>query len=63
MQLILNFCCLCMLCNEVLNILKLTLITAFKPRRIMKQEFRVALEGKRTIDVMNTTLDKVRMST
>jgi len=60
MELILDFCCLCMLCNEVLNILKLPLISTFKPRRIMKQEFRIAFEGKRTIDVMNTTLDKVR---
>jgi len=51
-----------MLCNEVLNILKLALISTFKPGRVMKYEFRVAPKGKGTIDVMNTTLDEIRKS-
>jgi len=52
-----------MLSDEVLNIFKLMLISTFKPRRVMKYEFRVAPENEGTVDVMNTTLDEIRKST
>ena len=48
------------LCDEVLHRVKLILAASFKTRRVMKHEFLVAFEHHFVIDIMDSTLKKVR---
>ena len=42
--------------NEILYFLQLTLISSFKPWRVMEYELWVALKEEWAIDIMDTTL-------
>ena len=42
--------------NEGLDLLELCFVSGLKPRRVMKDEFRVGGKGERTIDIVNSTL-------
>lgn len=52
--------CMCTFCNEVLYLLILVLVASLETRRVMEDKFLVALKDHLIIDIMDSTLWKVR---
>ena len=56
MKLVIYFGCSCAFSNKGLDVLQLTLVSRLKPRRIVKNELRVAGKAKRAANIMDSTL-------
>ena len=63
MQLIVYIGRLCLLLHKRQDILQLTLVARLKSRRIVEDKPGVALECKRTIDIMFPSLIRIRSDT
>ena len=56
MKLFIELMSFCAVRNEFLDSFEFLFPTRFKARRVVKDKLRIAAEGERTIDRMNTTL-------
>ena len=60
MDLLLEKGCIGTLCDEVLHLVKLILVASLETRRVMKHKLLVAFRHHFVIDIVQSTLWKVR---
>jgi hypothetical protein len=61
MKLIIYFGGLCMLLNECVDFLQLTLVSSFKSGRVVEDKLQIALRGEWAIDIVDAALMSTKM--